>query len=405
MPIRIPGLVLLGAVLAVPAVAQPVGAPFTLGDALVRARAESPALAAARARLDGAREASLMAGRFLNPFIELRSENWPSNAPGGLPLDAFATVTQTVELGDKRGARRSVAAAAVGTAAAVEALAWREVARTVTADYLSALRYRDEARALAEHALSLAEATRVMGRRVDVGAAPEAELLKLRTEEARAVVNRTRAELASARALATLGAALGTDLSADGLVRPALPAPPAVASVPPSHPELVAADSVVDAARASLAFERARSRPDVAVNAGVKRTSGFNTGVVAVTVPIPLFDRNGVARAIAGGQLRAAEQDREATARRLRGTLTAALAAAATLSGRAADAERLMVEPARGARDAARAAFAAGVLDVLRLVDAERVFIDAELVTLQLETDAVAAVIDARLAAGEEPLP
>jgi hypothetical protein len=44
-------------------------------------------------------------------------------------------------------------------------------------------------------------------------------------------------------------------------------------------------------------------------------------------------------------------------------------------------------------------------MDVLRLVDAERVFIDAALVTLTLELDAISAVIDARLAAGEEPLP
>ncbi len=92
-------------------------------------------------------------------------------------------------------------------------------------------------------------------------------------------------------------------------------------------------------------------------------------------------------------------------ARRLGGTLTAALAAASTLTGRAAEAGSLLVEPARGARDAARAAFAAGAIDVLQLVDAERVFIAAALVTVELEVDAVSAAIEARLAAGEEPLP
>jgi cobalt-zinc-cadmium efflux system outer membrane protein len=404
MATRLLGLALLCAALGAPAAAQ-TGGPLTLADALARARAEAPALAAVRARIDGARDARLRAGRLVNPSMEVRSENWASGAPGGLPLDVFATVTQTVELGGKRGARRAAADAAVTSAAAAEAMTWREIARAVTTDYLAALRFRDESRALAAHAGSLAEASRVMDRRVAVGAAPEAELLKLRTEEARAVVARTRAELAAARALATLGAALGLDVQPDHLQRPAVPPPSADAAVPPSHPELMAANGAIGAARAAVALERARGVPDVAVNAGVKRTSGYNTGVAAVTVPIPLFDRNGVARALAEGQLQAAERERDAAERRLRGVLSSARAAAATLSTHAADSQARLVTPARGARDAARAAFAAGALDVLRLVDAERVFIDATLVTLELEFDAVAAAIDARLAAGEEPLP
>ncbi|MBL8137808.1 MAG: TolC family protein [Acidobacteria bacterium] len=405
MATRILGLALLCAVTVAPALAQPAGAPLTLADALTRARTEAPALAAVRARIDAAREARLRAGRLINPSVELRSENWASGAPGGLPLDVFATVTQTVELGGKRGARRAAADASIAAAAAAEAITWREIARAITTDYLTALRFRDEARALTTHAESLAEAARVMGRRVAVGSAPEAELLKLRTEEARAVVARTRAELAAARALATLGAALGLDVQPDQLQRPAAPAPPPDAPVPATHPELVAANGAIGAARAAVTLERARGVPDVAVNAGVKRTSGYNTGVAAVTVPIPLFDRNGVARALAEGQLRAAEQERDAAERRLRGALASARAAAATLSSRAAEAQTLLVTPARGARDAARAAFTAGALDVLRLVDAERVFIEATLVTLELEFDAVAAALEARLAAGEEPLP
>lgn len=405
MATRIPGLALLCAALAAPVAAQPAAEPLTLATALARVRDEAPALAAVRARIDGAREARLRAGRLINPSVELRSENWASGAPGGLPLDVFATVTQTVELGGKRVARRAAADASIASASAAEVVAWREIARAVTTDYLTALRFRDEARALAAHADSLSEATRVVSRRVAVGAAPEADLLKLRTEEARAVVARTRAELAAARALATLGAALGLDVQPGQLQRPAVPAPAAEASVPATHPELVAASGAIDLARAAAALERARGVPDVAVNAGVKRTSGYNTGVAAVTVPIPLFDRNGVARALAQGQLHAAERERDAAERRLRGVLASARAAAATLTTRAADVQTQLVEPARGARDAARAAFAAGAFDVLRLVDAERVFIDATIVTLELEFDAVAAAIDARLAAGEEPLP
>lgn len=390
--------------LAASAAAQPSGGPVTLADALARARESSPVVAAAQARLEAARDAQPRAGRLLNPLVELRSENWASGAPGGLPLDVFATVTQTVELGGKRDARRAVAGAAYETAAATAAIAWRDVALAVTTDYLAAVRAAEHARALTEHAASLTEAVRVMGRRVDVGAAPEADLLKLRTEEARVVMDRTRAEVALARALAVLGARIGVDVAPSQLQRPAVPmaAEPVVS---PAHPEVRAADSALAAARATSRAERARRMPDLGVNAGVKRTSGFNTGVAAFTMPIPIFDTNGVARAIAEGQVRAAEQERMAVERRLRGTLTAATTAARALRTQAADAERTLVVPARGARDAARAAFATGALDVMRLVDAERVVIDAERVAIDIEIDAVAAAIEARLAAGEEPLP
>jgi cobalt-zinc-cadmium efflux system outer membrane protein len=405
MATRILALTLVALAAGGTARAQSPAEPLPLAQALDRARQQSPALAAARARVDAARDAVPRAGRLLNPLAELRSENWASGAPGGLPLDIFATVTQTVELGGKRGARRGVAAATLGLASAAEALAARDLARTVTADYLTALRARDHARERAAHAIRLTEATRVMRRRVEVGAVPEADLLKLRTEETRAVVDRTRAELAEARALATLGAALGLDVAGDALQRPALPAVPATSDLPASHPDLQAAAGAVEAARAALDVERARARPDLGVNGGVKRTAGFNTGVVALTLPIPLFDRNGVARALADGQLKAAEHDRDATTRRLHGALVAARHAATTLSAHAAELQQSLVGPARGARDAAQSAFAAGALDVLRLVDAERLFVDAALVAVDIEIDAVAAAIEARLAAGEDPLP
>lgn len=397
------------AALALPAVAgaQSAAGSLTLPEALARARAQSPAIAAARARVDAARDAAARAGRLPNPFVELRSENWASNAPDGtLPLDVFATVTQTLELGGKRGARRAQAHAGLASATSGETLVWREVALAVAGDYLQALRAREHARVRSEFAAQMAEAARVMGRRVEVGTAPEADLLKLRTEDARALLERTRAELDAARAATALGARLGLTVSPAMLQVPGRPpVPETPEGVPASHPALLAAAAAVEAARATVGVERARAVPDVGVNAGYKRTAGFNSGVAAVTIPIPLFDRNGVARALAEGQLRMAEFERDATRQRLEGTLQAARHAAATLAARAADLQATLVSPAAGNRDAARAAFAAGALDVLRLVDAERLYLDAVLASIDIDIDAVVAAIEARLAAGEDPLP
>ena len=251
----------------------------------------------------------------------------------------------------------------------------------------------------------MAEAARIMAARVKVGSAPEADLLKLRTEETRAALERTRADLAAARALASLGALLGTDVAAGALQMPPLTAVDGLTAVAETHPELLAASSAAAHAQAAADVEHARSRPDLGVNAGFKRTAGFNTGVAAITVPIPLFDRNGVARALADGQVSATTHELTATRQRLTALLAASRDAAATLSARAADVDATLVTPARGARDAARTAFAAGALDVLRLVDAERLYVDAAVAATDLDIDAVAAALEARLAAGEDPLP
>ena len=95
--------------------ASVASAPFTLADALARARDESPEGAAIRARVAAARQAAGEAGWLPNPVFEFRTENLASGVSRSvLPLDTFAEVTQVIELGGKRAARMAVAEAEAG---------------------------------------------------------------------------------------------------------------------------------------------------------------------------------------------------------------------------------------------------------------------------------------------------
>lgn len=393
-----------------PTAAQPAvsaSVPFTLADALARARDESPEAAAMRARVDAARLAAGHAGWLPNPVVEFRTENLASGVSRSiLPLDTFAEVTQVIELGGKRAARRAVAEAEAGGVAAAAAVLDARVALEVSRGYLDAVRLRERHRALAAHVADLIEAARVLERRVAVGATAGSELLRVQTEAARAGSDLVRTELAASRALVALTSRLAVETTLNALVAPPAPGLPTADEAAVSRrPDMAAASRTVDTARQGLRLEDARAVPDPAVNAGYKRTVGYNTAQVTVSVPIPLFNRNRPARILAEGQVRAAELERTATERRARGELAATRAAAVALTLRAQDARATLVEPAIGARDAARAAFSTGVLDVLRLVDAERTFTEATLVAIDLEVDAVVAAIEARLAAGEDPLP
>jgi cobalt-zinc-cadmium efflux system outer membrane protein len=382
---------------------------LTLGDAIARARAGAPVAAAAQARVEASRLAVDEAGRPLNPVFEFRTENLWSGAPSGaLPLDTFAEVTQTLELGGKRDARRGIAAAAAGAAEASAALVSYRIARDVSRAFMQAVRLRDRQRALTAQTADLAEIVRVLGRRVAEGTTAEADLLKLRVEHARAETDATLSGVDAARALTEIAALADVgSMALDALAAPlAPPLPPDVTDEAIAlRPDVAAARRAVESAARTLALESARSVPDVSVNAGYKRTLGYDTGLLTVSLPIPIFERNRAGIIVAEGQVTAATRELAAVERRARAEATAQRQAALALTTRARDARRQLVEPALGARDAARSAFTLGALDVLRLVDAERVYAEAALVAIDLETQAVLAAIEARLAAGEEPLP
>jgi cobalt-zinc-cadmium efflux system outer membrane protein len=211
--------------------------------------------------------------------------------------------------------------------------------------------------------------------------------------------------VAARRALVELGARLGLNPPIDALEVPALPAQVSGAAPLAGRPDLRLAERRLEAARQALRLEEARAVPDPSINGGLKRTVGVNTAQFTVTMPLPLFSHNNMARAVAAGAVKAAELDIVAAERRARGEALAARAIAEGLAARTQDVRSALLEPAQAARNAARAAYRAGALDVLRLVDAERVATEATLIVTDLEIDAVAAAIEARLAAGEEPLP
>ncbi len=402
---------LLAGPLAAQAAAQTLP-PITLGDALTEARAQSPARQASAARVEAADASRRLAGRLVNPVAELRWENWAPGLRDTLPLDAFATLTQPLELGGKRAARVGLAAAAAEGARAAFALTGRDLDADVARRFLAVVRERDRGRTLAVQAEGLGEIVRILERRVAEGVTAEADLRKIETERARVDTDAALAAIRAARELAVLAALTGWSPPppADALDRPALAAPAAdrdalIARALLRRPDVQLATARLESSRQALAAEQARRIPDLNVTAGLKHTAGYRTGVVGVLVPIPLFDRNRAAVILARGHVAAAELELEQTRRLAAGEARAAMEAAEGLARRSQDATARLVDPAAVVRTAARAAFESGAGDLLRLVDAERVYADARIAVNDLSVDALLAALDARLALAEEMVP
>lgn len=396
---------------------QPGTAPtaLTLEAVLERVLRESPIRRAAAALVDGASDAVPLAARLPNPLLELRQENWNFGSSGASDplLDAFAVVTQPIELGGKRAARRQLAEAERSMTEAGLADVERQLSLAVVDRYVQAVRLREWTVTLADERDSLQELTDVMRRRVDEGAAAEADHRKLEAELTRVDAELLRAQLGLDAALLALEALLadGTPVEPAALV---VPAPPAVPAVLPEAtldeaveraPAVTLARARAERAARQLRLERAVRVPDLQVSGGYKRTDGAHTGVVGVVLPVPLFDRNGAAIARASGEARAADLGLEGARREARADLQATLRAARSLASRSTRTPSELAAPAEVVRRAARALFREGSGDVLHLVDAERVYATAQREALALTLDAVVASARARLALGESLIP
>jgi outer membrane protein, heavy metal efflux system len=400
------------------ALAQPPS-PLTLDQALSRVMTQSPHRQGAVAQVEAAKTAARFAGAWPNPAIDVRAENWtfnswkwsPSPDPSASPpLDAFVVVSQPVELGGKRSARQAIGEAELRSAEAALAQVERTLVLDATRLFLDVVRSRDTLNALEQNRDELSGLQRAMGARVREGMSPASDLAKFQAETARLETQTLRTRIELNRSVALLGALLRmpAPLTAEQLVEPAAAPPPAgdlsalVARAVERSPDVKAAVAKESRALHALALEKARRVPDTTFSGGYKRTGGFDSGVVGVSLPIPLFDRNQRAVALATGESHAAAQERLGVEARVAADVRASLETARLLDARAGRVDEELLRPAEVVRVAAQSSFREGASDILNLVDAERVYLEARREALLMRLDALAAAIEARVLLGEE---
>lgn len=408
---------MLGIVLALTLSAAPASAAadpptFTLAEAVARARRESPLRASAAATADGADAAAKLAGRVPNPVIDAHVENLGASGPLSPGPDVFALVSQPVELGGKRGARRNVAGSDRDVSSLLLQTVERQIALDTTRAYMRAVRARDVLATLASQRDGMNTMVTTMRRRVEEGLAPGSDLLRFEAESARLAVEITRTDIELRRSLLDLASLLGAvaPISAAQLVSPAPLTPPrlddaSVAKAVAQRADVKLAAARVGRAESVVTLENARRLPDPVITGGYKRTTYMNTAVIGVVMSVPLFDRNAQARALASASVKSANSDLAATQLRAEAEARASMAAATALAQSLSRVGTDLLAPAEGVRNAAQAMFREGATDVLKLVDAERIYTDVRREALSLAIDAYVAAVEARFAVAEEDIP
>lgn len=383
----VPGLAAVLLLQAAPALAQTVPScpaaptPLTLEQARQLARDNNPLLSAARHELAASGGALQQAGALPNPQFSMEVEDTRKAT-----RTTTYTLSQTLELGGKRGAR--VAAARLGEDAARGQLAARESAlrAEVALAWAEALQGRQRA-ALALQSADLAERmSQATARRVQAGKLSPVEQTRSRVAAAGARLEAGQAEsearIAHHRLATLLGlraACVGQPAGEAGMPPP-LPSIADVVSGAGAAPAVKLAGIEVERRRALAELESSKRMSDLTVSLGSKRDeeAGRNMAVIGVSFPLPLFDRN------QGNLLEALKKTEQARDELAAAELQAQGAAAESYEALRnardeAEALRLEVLPAaQQAYDAAARGFELGKFGFTDVLDAQRTLFQAQ---------------------------
>ncbi|QBQ09025.1 MULTISPECIES: TolC family protein [unclassified Pseudomonas] len=353
---------------------------LTLESALQTAFANNPDMAAAQWEIDIAQGGRQQAGLIPNPVASWDAEDTRRNS-----RTTTVKLSQTLELGGKRGARIDVATRAQEAAALTLEQRRNGLRAEVIDGYYGALRAQERLD-LAQRSLALAERGLVVANgRVTAGKTSpvEATRAQVQLSEIRLEFNRAQMGLTDAyRRLAASTGAASTDFQAvatQAQAAPALPSPAQLLARLEQTAELRLAELQIVQGEAALGLEKAQRIPDLDVSIGSQYDASVRerVNVVGVSMPIPLFNRNQGNVLAASRRADQARDLRNAAELRLRTETRQALDLWQTANTEVRSFNQQILPAAQSAVDSATRGFEMGKFNFLDVLDAQRTLIAA----------------------------
>lgn len=371
--------------------------PLTLEQAIQMALSTNPALRSATRAIGIADGAVLQAGARPNPEVSFLSEGTDRNT-----RTETTQINQVIELGGKRSARIAVAEQERNIAISEVAARRAELRADVITAYMDALTAQERV-TLAQASFDLAhKSTDVTSRRVTAGKISPVEQTRSSIAEAAARLELTQAEADLALARRRLTAFWASPRQPDRpLIAPDaafghLPAWPELAARLESSPQLRRAQSTIAGRDAQVALERAQRIPDLTVTVGSQRERelGRRQGVIGLSVPLPLFNRNQGNTLSALRRADQARDDLEAERVRLNQALADAYQRAEVASAQTITLRDQVLPAAQSAYDAAVTGFELGKFGFTDVLDAQRTLFQTKAQYLRALADRYRSVSD-----------
>ena len=389
MPISVRNL--LGAMLLWVATSAAQAQPLTLDSALQTAFANNPDLAAAQWEIDIAQGGRQQAGLIPNPVLSVDAEDTRRDT-----RTTSVKLSQTLELGGKRGARIDVASRAQDAAALTLEQRRNTLRAEVIDSYYSALRAQERL-GLTQRSLALAERGLVVANgRVTAGKTSPVEATRAQVQLSEIRLELNRAQMGLTDAYRRLAASTGSaTVEFQTVATQSLPQPPAAQLLArlEQTAELRLAELQILQGEASVGLEKAQRIPDLDVSIGSQYDAGARERVnlVGVSMPLPLFNRNQGNILAASRRADQARDLRNATELRLRTETRQALDLWQTANTEVRAFNQQILPAAQSAVDSATRGFEMGKFNFLDVLDAQRTLIAARtqyLVATAQATDA-----------------
>ncbi|AIR88895.1 cytochrome C [Pseudomonas cremoricolorata] len=342
--------------------------------------AANPELAAARQEIGIAQGARRQAGRVPNPQLSYEMEDTRRSTS-----TTTVTLSQSLELGGKRGARIDVASHGQSVA---QLELERQVAnlRAEVIQAFYAARRAQTGVELAKQSQALTQrGLRVVEGRVHAGKSSPVEATRAQVQLAEATLQVRRAETEQATAYQQLAQVIGSPLSAvERLDSPDLSPglPPAVETLLANlehTTELRQAVAQIDESDAALGLEKAQRIPDLTVSVGSQydRAAREQVSVVGLSMALPLFDRNQGNILSAARRADQARDRRNAVELRLRAETQVAVQQWSTAMQEVQTYDKTILPSAQRAVETATRGFEMGKFGFIEVLDAQRTLIAA----------------------------
>ena len=380
-------LAFIGAGLPARAQSEPDGV-LDLRQALELALVHSPELTASSHGVSAAEGTARQAGALSNPRLGIQASEFGGSGTrsgyGG--AETSVQLSQSVELGGKRGKRQRVAQAEA------RLTGWEYQAKRL--DVLSQTKKSFVDVLLAQGRLGLTESLlavaedvhKAASQRVSSGKVAPLEETKAGVEMASARIARDRANRELDTARKRLAASWGgtipvfTEAAGDLSAIADIPSMEKLFATLDQTPEIAREREVLTSGRESLALARAERIPDIEISAGVSRfeADGSTAGIVGVSIPLPLFDRNAGGIFAAKHQALRAEYEQRAISLGVKTDLAEAYNRLETARAAALAIKADLLPGAQQAFDTAQIGYRAGKYGYLDVLDTQRTLSEAK---------------------------
>lgn len=366
---------------------NPTG-PVTLADALRLALLQSPDLAAFAWERRALEARVLQAARPPNPVLttlvqDIGGRTRLSGADDPIQSQVGVELSQLVELGGKRAARRRLASLDRELADWDYETARIDVLTEVTRAFLDVLASQEAVTLAADTAKVVDDVLNAVTLRVAAGVASPIEQTRADIAVASVRIESDRAgrtlDAHRTRLAALWGGASAAFQAATGDLTPLVPVPPfaGLQARIAENPDLARWSSEVAQREAALALERSRRVPDLTLTGGYRRYPEVDASayVVGASIALPLFNRNhgGVQEATA--RVRRSEEERRASELRVTMRLADAYRALGSAHDEATALSARVAPSARSAFDAVTEGYRLGRFGYLDVLDAQRTLV------------------------------